>query len=139
MNQNDITIAPAESGNIVVESVKFSWNNQVIAKWPKNLQVGIFKLAYAIRNKAIDYVPVRTAALQNSIRVLENGEETWVVAGGSTSYMSFPPKGASKIVRYVDYAAKVEEKSSRPHYMRDAQQDTMSDDWQSKYLGDLTK
>lgn len=150
MNQNEIDIAPAGKGNVVVESVKFSWNNKVISEWPKRFRAGVFGLAYDIRNKAMDYVPVVTGALKNSIRVLENGEEIWIIAGGTTSYTDMvhqnpnqrqykPGRLASQIFRYVNYAAKVEEKSSRPHYMRDAQRDTMTTGWEKKYFGGITK
>lgn len=130
MSQNNITVA----------SISFNWNHQIIDQWPKEFRDGVFNIAYAIKNQAQENAPVVTAALQNSIRVLlRNEDEIQVIAGGTTAEMSFPPKNALSIVRVVDYAAKVEEKSTRPHYMKRAQETVLSGDWMQKYFGDITK
>ena len=128
----------AQNENIVVQSVSFNWNQEAITKWPRKFLDGAFRLAYDIRNQAQENAPVITAALQNSIRVMENGQEIWIIAGGTSSLMSFPPKNSTRTVRYVDYAAKVEKKSSKPHYMKRAQETMMSGDWMQKYFGGLT-
>lgn len=138
-SQNNIRIEKAPASNITVSSVTFNWNEQVIQEWPHTIRYGLFQMAYDIRNRAQEFVPVVTAALQNSIRVMENGEEIWIIAGGKSSEMSFPPKNTLNTFRYVDYAAKVEEKSSRPHYMKNAQETVMAGDWMQKYFGGITK
>lgn len=130
MSQND---------NIIVSSVSFQWNKEVIDSWPATIRNGILKIAYDIRNQAQENAPVVTAALQNSIRVNAGEDEVRVIAGGTTAEMSFPPKNAQHIFRVVDYAAKVEEKSSKPHYMKRAQEAIMAGDWMNKYFGGLTK
>lgn len=135
MSPNDIDIAPPEKNNITVKSVTFSWNKDVIDKYPETIRNGLFSMAYAIRDQARMNAPVVTSALQNSIRVRENGNEIWVIAGGAASHGVMNGK---TIYRYVDYAAKTEEKSSKPHYMQRAQESIMSGDWMQKYFGGIT-
>lgn len=143
MNQSSFNIsAPANKGNVTVESVSFNWNKDVIEAWPATIRAGIFDMAYEIRNWAHQLSPIVTGALRNSIRVppspriTENGEEVWIIAGGESSIGTL---NGRQIVRVVDYAAKVEEKSSRPHYMKRAQETVMNGDWMHKYFGDFAK
>lgn len=142
MNQSSFNIsAPANKGNVTVESVSFNWNKDVIEAWPATILKGIFDMAYRIRNEAHKNSPIVTGALRNSIRIppvqiIESHKEVWVVAGGTSSPGIY---NGRQIIRYVDYAAKVEEKSSRPHYMKRAQETVMSGDWMHTYFKDFAK
>jgi len=134
MSPNSINIEEPAKSNITVSSVTFNWNHDVIDKWPAAIRLGLFQMAYDIRNQAVLNVPVVTSALQNSIRVRENGEQIWIIAGGETSRGT---QNGKTIWRVVDYAAKVEEKSSKPHYMQRAQESVLSGDWMQKYFGGI--
>jgi len=127
----------ANNPNITVKSVDIHWNHRELTKINNNVMRGLFKMAFHIGNAARANAPVVTGALRNSIRIETNDNEIWVIAGGESATGTLPSNG-QRITRFVDYAAKVEKRSSSPHYMQRAQEQIMSGDWVSKYFKGAT-
>lgn len=122
----------------IVQSVKIKPNKKNLAELDKRFINGVFRLGYAISERAQMNAPVVTSALRNSIRVEESPDKSAILvkAGGIVSSGTW---NGVRIQRMVNYAWKVEQKSSRPHYMERAQREIMSDGYLKKYFGGITK
>lgn len=123
----------------IVKSVDLKWNRKALGEIDERYKVAILKLGYMISERAQMNAPVVTSALRNSIRVEESPDKTAILvkAGGIVS-SGIDSKGR-KIKRYVDYAWKVEQQSSRPHYMERAQREVMQSDWIKECFKGITR
>lgn len=112
----------------IVKSVDLKWNRKALGEIDKRYKIAILKLGYMISERAQMNAPVVTSALRNSIRVEESPDKSAILvkAGGIVSSGTW---NGVRIQRMVNYAWKVEQKSSRPHYMERAQREVMQSDW----------
>lgn len=99
---------------------------------------GVFAMAFDMAAQARRNAPYVTGALRNSIRVEDDsrGGVVYVKAGG---IVSSGIRDGVNITRNVNYAWKAEQRSSRPHYMENAQKAIMTGDYLKKYFGGITK
>lgn len=121
-----------------VKSVDLKWNRKALGEIDERYKLAILRLGYKISERAQINAPVVTSALRNSIRVQESPTEGAILvkAGG---IVSSGIKNGKQIKRYVDYAWKVEQKSSRPHYMERAQREVMAGDWIKECFKGITR
>lgn len=132
----------ARTAGSVEITVDFKWSPKTISEWPATIKYGILEMAFDTANQARMRAPYVTGALKNSIRVdTSHDPDVLVIAGGSSSWMSTPPKGAKTIYRFVNYADKREKGPNRnpatEHYMEYAKDDIMAGNWQQKYFRNL--
>ena len=118
-------------------TVKFTWNKRNLNNMSQYMKEGMFALGFDIAAQARRNAPVETSALRNSIRVMPEGSEIHVKAGGIVAQSSRGPK-------YVDYADWREilpnkKNPSSVHYMRNAMRTVMSGDYMTKYFGKVAK
>ena len=135
---------------VVVRSVKssvdFKWDVSKLGKIERNIQEGLFDLAFHIAAQARRNSPILTGALRNSIRVEAEGDDVLVKAGGGISAGNLV-KGKGNAytlpVRVVNYAW-IREQSNRlhpdkAHYMEKAQKAIMTGNFMKQYFGKVTK
>ena len=122
----------------VVSSVKLNLNKKALKDIDRRYKEGVFDMAMHMASQARANAPYITGALRNSIRVDRTTDETAILvrAGGIVSSGTWQGK---EIRRMVNYAWKVEQKSSRPHYMKRAQEQVMAGDWQTQFFKGVTK
>lgn len=64
---------------------KFTWNQAKLADVRRQMMVGLLRMGADIANRARSNAPVLTGALRNSIRVTEDNETVFVLAGGAVA------------------------------------------------------
>lgn len=64
-------------------SVNFKWNQSALSRIQHQFNRGMVAMGFDVAARARHRAPVKTGALNNSIRVTERGNEVLVVAGGS--------------------------------------------------------
>lgn len=118
-------------------TVKFTWNKQALNNMSQYMKEGMFALGFDIAAQARRNAPVETSALRNSIRVVPDGSEVHVKAGGVVAQSS---RGA-KNVNYAYYREVMPNKKNpnSVHYMRNAMRTIMSGDYMKKYFGKVAK
>ena len=122
---------------VVVRSVKssidFKWDESKLGKIERNIQEGLFDLAFHIAAQARRNSPIVTGALRNSIRIEKENDKSLVVIAG----------GMAVNGRLINYAW-VREQSNRlhpekAHYMEKAQKAIMTGNFMKQYFGKVTK
>lgn len=118
--------------------VQIKWDYGVLGAMNRRKMEGLLTMGYDIARLARKNAPVVSGALRNSIRVEDDwrGDRVYVRAGG---IVSSGIRDGVNITRNVNYAWKVEQRSSRPHYMENAQKAIMTGDYLKKYFGGITK
>lgn len=118
--------------------VNINWDHRTLGAMDKRAMEGLLRMGYDIAALARENAPYVTGALRNSIRVEDDwrGDRVYVRAGG---IVSSGRRNGVMISRTVDYAWKVEQHSSRPHYMENAQKAIMTGNYLQKYFGGITK
>lgn len=119
----------AKANGLTVASVNLKFDKRKIAEMSDFYQAGLFRMGYDIHNKAKMLAPVLTSALQNSIRVEEDGYDVYVVAGGRVG---------GKEIRYAAIRELVN--NAHPwtaHYMENAMNTVMTGDYLKKYFGGI--
>lgn len=116
-------------------TITVKWDTNKINSITERAKKGLVRMAYDIGNQARRNAPYMTGALSSSIRVEENGDEIWVMAGGRTG---------AKDIRYAaiqEFGGKAGRNHSvtitGKHYLRNAEQAIMSGDYLKKYLGEI--
>lgn len=141
---NNFTLTEGENGSLFAE-IDFKWNTTKLKNIERRFELGFLNLTDDLINKAKGRAPVVTGALRNSIRRepingLDSDGTARVIAGGTSEPVTINNRA---VVRKVDYAAKREIGPNRnpatEHYMENTLKEVISDGWQQKYFGEITK
>lgn len=118
--------------------VNIKWDHGTLNAMNRRAFEGLLAMGFDIAALARQNAPYVTGALRNSIRVEDSirSDLVYVRAGG---IVSSGRRNGVMISRTVDYAWKVEQHSSRPHYMENAQRAIMTGNYLQKYFGGITK
>ena len=118
--------------------VNIKWDHGTLNAMNRGAFEGLLAMGFDIAALARQNAPYVTGALRNSIRVEDSirSDLVYVRAGG---IVSSGRRNGVMISRTVDYAWKVEQHSSRPHYMENAQRAIMTGNYLQKYFGGITK
>lgn len=118
--------------------VNIQWDHGTLNAMNRRTFEGLLAMGFDIAALARQNAPYVTGALRNSIRVEDSirSDTVYVRAGG---IVSSGRRNGIMISRTVDYAWKVEQHSSRPHYMENAQRAIMTGNYLQKYFGGITK
>jgi len=117
-------------------SIKLTWDNNAIHTIENKTMKGLIRMGYDIASLARANAPYLTGALSNSIRVEEDADEIYVIAGGKMGGKDIRYAG---IQEFGGYAGKNHNAYiTGKHYMENAKDFILAGNYLQKYFGDIT-